>query len=84
MSVLLHSELTGEITGAAFEVWRVLGYGFLEKVYENTLVVELGLRNLKRNNNLTSTFITKEALSDITQAICLRQSDRRTKSREGI
>lgn len=47
MSVLLHSELTGEITGAAFEVWRVLGYGFLEKVYENALVVELGLRNLK-------------------------------------
>ncbi len=47
MSVLLHSELTGEIIGAAFEVWRVLGYGFLEKVYENALVVELGLRNLK-------------------------------------
>ncbi len=47
MSVLMHSEVTGEIIGAAFEVWRVLGYGFLEKVYENALVVELGLRNLQ-------------------------------------
>jgi len=33
------------IIGAAFEVSNVLGAGFLEKVYENTLNVELNLRD---------------------------------------
>jgi hypothetical protein len=30
---LEHEEITREIIGAAYEVHRVLGYGFLEKVY---------------------------------------------------
>ncbi len=34
-------ELTYLINGAVFEVNRVLGAGFLEKVYENALVAEL-------------------------------------------
>lgn len=46
MSALLHSEVTGQIIGAAFKVWKILGYGFLEKVYENALVVELKLRGV--------------------------------------
>ena len=44
---LEHEELTGEIIGAAIEVHRTLGPGFLESVYETALVVELrhcGLR----------------------------------------
>lgn len=41
MSHLLHSEITGAIIGADCEVWKVLGYGFLEKVYENALAEEL-------------------------------------------
>jgi len=41
MSEFLHGEITHQIIGAAFEVWKVLGYRFLEKVYENALVVEL-------------------------------------------
>jgi GxxExxY protein len=40
------SELTGEIIGAAFEVYNVLGPGFLESVYENALVRELQMRHL--------------------------------------
>ncbi len=47
MGEFLHGELTHEIIGAAFEVWKTLGYGFLEKVYENSLVVELKLRGLQ-------------------------------------
>ncbi len=39
--------LSEEIIGAAFEVSNVLGAGFLEKVYENALNVELNLRGLK-------------------------------------
>lgn len=44
---LKHEKLTGEIIGAAIEVHRALGPGFLESVYETALVVELrhcGLR----------------------------------------
>jgi GxxExxY protein len=47
MDKLLHQETTGTIIGAACEVWRVLGYGFLEKVYENALREELQLRGLE-------------------------------------
>jgi len=46
MTEFLYKEITHEIIGGAFEVWKILGYGFLEKVYENSLVVELGLRHL--------------------------------------
>ena len=43
---LLHKDVTEQIIGAAFEVHDVLGYGFLEKVYQNAMAVELGLRGL--------------------------------------
>jgi GxxExxY protein len=39
-----HAALTKRIIGAAFEVQRVLGYGFLEKVYEAALAKELRSR----------------------------------------
>jgi GxxExxY protein len=44
---LIHGDLVGEIVGAAFEVHNVLGYGFLEKVYENALLVELAKRGMR-------------------------------------
>ena len=46
----LFQEITREIIGAAFEVHKILGYGFLEKVYENAMLVELQLRRLKVEN----------------------------------
>jgi GxxExxY protein len=36
-----HGAITEKIIGAAFEVHRVLGYGFLEKVYQKALQAEL-------------------------------------------
>ncbi len=44
MPELLYSDLTGSIIGAAMEVHRVLGHGFLEAVYEAALAHELDLR----------------------------------------
>jgi len=41
------NELTYLIRGAIFEINRVLGAGFLEKVYENALLIELRERGLK-------------------------------------
>jgi GxxExxY protein len=44
---LEHAEITEQIIGAAFEVYRVLGYGFLERVYQRAMQVELKLRGLQ-------------------------------------
>jgi GxxExxY protein len=43
---LVESKLTEQIIGAAFEVHRELGSGFLEKVYEVSLGRELNARGL--------------------------------------
>jgi GxxExxY protein len=43
---VIHNELSGEIIGAAIEVHRVLGPSLLESLYEEALVVELGLRHI--------------------------------------
>jgi len=40
-SILMEGELTKKILGAAFKVQNTLGAGFLEKVYENSLSIEL-------------------------------------------
>lgn len=39
--LMLHQEITSKIIAAFFTVYNSLGYGFLEKVYENALVIEL-------------------------------------------
>mgnify|MGYP002737876086 CR=1 FL=1 len=44
----LHQELTEKIIRCFYNVYNELGYGFLEKVYENALLVEL------RNNGLSA------------------------------
>jgi GxxExxY protein len=38
---LLHRDVTEKIIGSAFEVHGELGYGFLERVYERSMQVEL-------------------------------------------
>jgi GxxExxY protein len=37
----LHSEITSKIIKAYYIVFNKLGFGFLEKVYENALLIEL-------------------------------------------
>ena len=46
------NELTYEINGAIFEVNRILGPGFLEKVYENALMIELNVRGVNAKNQV--------------------------------
>jgi len=44
---LEHESLTNEIISAFYKVYNTLGYGFLEKVYENALYLELTLRGIE-------------------------------------
>jgi GxxExxY protein len=43
---LQDSDLTETVIGCAFEISKVLGAGFLEKVYERALILELTLRGV--------------------------------------
>jgi GxxExxY protein len=43
----LHPELTYEIVGAAFEVFKILGPGFIHRIYANACYQELKLRGLE-------------------------------------
>jgi GxxExxY protein len=56
---LLHKEITEQIIGAAFEVHRELGYGYLEKVYQRAMKVELELRGLLAATELEITVFYK-------------------------
>lgn len=46
----LHSDITEKIIKAFFIVYNYLGYGFLEKVYENAMMIELRKMGLKCEN----------------------------------
>lgn len=43
-----HKELTEQIIKAFYDVYNELGYGFLEKVYQNSLYLELKSRGFDR------------------------------------
>ena len=44
---LPHADVTEKVIGAAFEVYRVLSYGFLESVYQRAMQAELQKAGLK-------------------------------------
>jgi GxxExxY protein len=44
---MLHKELTDRIIACFYKVYTNLGYGFLEKVYENAMLIELNKNGLK-------------------------------------
>jgi GxxExxY protein len=46
MSKLLYENLSYKIIGAAREVYNVLGFGYLESVYEDALCYELDLMDI--------------------------------------
>ena len=47
MNKILYRELSYEIVGMAMDVYNELGYGFLEKVYENALMVMFEEKNIQ-------------------------------------
>jgi GxxExxY protein len=54
------NDITYEVRGALFEVNSVLGPGFLEKLYENALLIELKKRGLKARSQAPIQVIYKK------------------------
>ena len=55
MSKLLYEELTYKIIGAAQEVYKELGPGYLESVYEDAFCYELDLINVSYQRQIDNT-----------------------------
>jgi len=56
------NEVTYKINGAIFEVNRILGSGFLEKVYQRALLIELRKRGLKAQSEVPIQVLYKSKL----------------------
>jgi len=57
-----HTDLTDQIIKAYFKVYNTLGYGFLEKVYENAMFIELKKMNLfvQKQKNISVYYESEE------------------------
>ena len=67
---LLHEELTNAIIKTFYEVYNELGYGFLEKVYQNSLYLELKNKGYKVEAQKKYRFIIKELKLENIMQIC--------------
>jgi GxxExxY protein len=57
-----HKEITEGIIGSAFEVYNHLGYGFLHRVYQRSLQVELAKRGFSGDLEKRTTVRYKEVI----------------------
>ena len=55
MKTLKHSKITGKVIKAFYTVYNTLGYGFLEKVYENAMFIELEKLGVQCSNQFPAT-----------------------------
>ncbi len=63
-----HEELTGQIIGAAIEVHKQLGPGFIESIYENALAVEFQYRGIPFSTPGRCTCVLSRRRGRVTQA----------------
>jgi GxxExxY protein len=69
---LLHKNITDIILKSYYKVYNNLGYGFLEKVYENALLYELRNQGLiVKNKKLLMSIMSKFKLENIMQILLL-------------
>lgn len=60
-----YSDITGKIIKAFYIVYNKLGYGFLEKVYENAMMIELRKLGLNcENQKSISVYYDEELVGD--------------------
>ena len=62
--MLLHRELTEQILAAFYEVYNELGYGFLERVYQNALFLNCRIGGFMWLRKRSAMFISKAGKSE--------------------
>jgi GxxExxY protein len=75
MTEILHKDLSDAILNVFYEVYNELGYGFLEKVYQNAMYLELKSKGFKveaqkqikvyYKNELVGDFIADLLIDDV-------------------
>ena len=79
---LIYGELTEGIIGCFYRVYNALGYGFLEKVYENSLAIELRKRGyLVKQQASVMVYYEEEIVGDYFADIIVEEEVR---GKEGI
>ena len=81
-----HKALTEQIIGAFYTVYNTLGYGFLEKVYENALAIELRALGFKVEQQARiAVFYSGEVVGEYyADSVCQRAALWRASPREGF
>ena len=70
-----HQELTKSLIGIYYDVYNELGYGFLEKVYQNAMIIELKLRGFEiESQKKINVFYKKEIVGDYIPDIIVNNS----------
>jgi len=49
----IHSDITAEILGAAFELHKIIGCGFSELVYHRAMIFECGIRQIETESEIS-------------------------------
>ena len=83
---LLNTFLTENIIKAFYCVYNTLGYGFLEKIYENSMIIELNKKGLKtiQQGKITVLYDNKEVGSYFIDIIVNRKIILELKAVESI
>ena len=72
---LLHKDLTKDVLKLFYVVYNELGYGFLEKIYQNAMIIELKSRGYTIENQKKISVIYKnEIVGDYIPDIIINNS----------
>ena len=75
MKIFPHQHLTKALIGIYYDVYNELGYGFLEKVYQNAMLLELKSRGYQvESQKKINVFYKKQIVSDYFPDIIVNNS----------
>lgn len=75
MKTFPHQDLTKSIIGIYYDVYNELGYGFLERVYHNAMILELKARGYEvENQKKLNVFYKKEIVGEYIPDLIINQS----------
>lgn len=75
MKTFPHQKLTKSLIGIYYDIYNELGYGFLEKVYHNAMLIELKLRGYEfESQKKIEVIYKKEIVGDYIPDIIINNS----------